>query len=118
MALFVDNFHADGFVVVENVLDKGTIDNIRAESLQAFDQVQTIIREKSLFFGIGTKNGFKEIVERHPNRFEMPYQMDSPTIDEVINQSSVRTIVQEIFGGQEIDVINKSLVLSLPRAEV
>jgi len=113
----VDKFHVDGFVVIENVIEKGRIDDIRAESLNAFDDVMAIIRDRSLHFGIGIKNGFKEIVQRHRSRFEMPYRMDSPSIDEMIEQSSVRSIVQQLFGEQEIEVINKSLVLSLPQAE-
>ncbi len=63
----------------------------------------------------GIKTGFKEIVQRHPFRFEMTYKMD--VIFDKLLHPSIFEIAKKILLTEDIDIINKSLVVSLPGSE-
>ena len=65
--------------------------------------------------GIGIKHCFKEIVQRHSQRFEMPYRMDEDEYAVVLRCPAIMAVVKEILGDDCV-VINKSLVVSAPGA--
>jgi len=65
--------------------------------------------------GIGIKHCYKEVVQRHAHRFEMPYKMDSEEFAVVLRCPRIMRVVRQILG-DDCEVINKSLVLSSPGA--
>jgi ectoine hydroxylase-related dioxygenase (phytanoyl-CoA dioxygenase family) len=72
----------------------------------------SIIEEQKLEFGIGSKNGFKEIVQRHESRFEVPYKMDS-----ILEKTDIFKLVSPYayrILGENAHVVNCSLVISRP----
>ncbi|CAN0232902.1 unnamed protein product, partial [Phaeothamnion confervicola] len=69
-------FNTDGFVVLESVLDEGTLAQCRAEAMSNFRACRAVVNAKGLDLGKGCKTGFAEIVQRNHGRFEMAFGMD------------------------------------------
>lgn len=109
-------FSNDGYLVLESIFQAHEIDTFRTKSMQNFDDVMSIIRSGNLSFGIGTKNCFKEIVQRHKLRYEVPYGMDNDSFDALYTNSIIRNVIENILGPDAI-IINRSLVLSFPGTE-
>jgi len=61
--------------------------------------------------GIGIKHCYKEIVQRHAHRFEMPYKMGADEFAVVMRCPRVMRTVRQILG-EDCVVINRSLVVS------
>lgn len=77
-----------------------------------FREVMSIIEERELEFGIGSKNGFKEIVQRHESRFEVPYKMDA-----ILENTDILKLVSPYacrILGEDAHIVNCSLVVSRP----
>lgn len=81
-----------------------------------FREVMSIIAERQLDFGIGAKNGFREIVQRHESRYEVPYMMDRIR-DATSIFSYVCPYAYRILG-PDAHVVNCSLVISEPGSKV
>jgi hypothetical protein len=113
---FVSNFQNDGFATMEHVFATRLIDGAKGEAERNFSECTQIIENRKLPFGIGTKLGFKEIVQRHKSRFEMPYKMDSPIFDFVLEHPSIKKILELLFELNDYRIINRSCVISLPEA--
>jgi len=113
----VNNFHEDGFITIENVIDVNLIEKLATKAMANFNEVMSIIETKNLSIGVGIKEGFKEITQRHLHRFEMPYKTDDPAFDDVFNNNNnnILTIVKQILGDDAI-VVNRSVVISLKGA--
>ena len=114
--VLVANFQRDGFVVMDDLLDMEVVQALHIECMSHYEELQELLKNKKLSLGIGIKQGFKEIVQRHLNRFEIPYKMDSYSINAAITgckplMEAVRAIL-----GDDCHIVNKSLVLSLPGA--
>ncbi len=119
-------FHRDGFLVIDDVIDVDVVDKLYNKSMSNFNELEAILlSQKELptegssmrdLMGIGIKNCYKEIVQRHAQRFEMPYKMDDEEFGIVLNTPNIMSVVNEILG-DDCNVINKSLVLSNPGAE-
>ena len=107
-------FHKDGFLVVENVFDATLISSLYQQAVHNFNEVNQIIQNQDLEFGVGVKYGFKEIVQRHPNRYEMPYGMSEALFDFVLEKEQLRAIVASILNCDDYVVANRSLVVSMP----
>lgn len=110
-------FHRDGFIVLEALFEKGAVDVVRERGEGSFDELQGMIAARGLSLGIGIKEGFCEVVQRHPHRFEMPYQMDRPEIASFVTGNARLMDTVHAILGHDCDCINKSLVLSLPGAK-
>lgn len=50
----------------------------RVEGLRLFEECQALLSQKCLTMGIGAKEGYAEVVQRHRGRYEMRYGMDGP----------------------------------------
>ena len=111
----VNNFHEDGFITIENVIGVNLIEKLATKAMANFNEVMSIIETKNLSIGVGIKEGFKEITQRHLHRFEMPYKTDDPSFYEVFNNNNILTIVKQILGDDAI-VVNRSVVISLSGA--
>ena len=111
----VNNFHEDGYITIENVIDVNLIEKLATKAMANFNEVMSIIETKNLSIGVGIKEGFKEITQRHLHRFEMPYKTDDPAFDDVFNNNNILTIVKQILGDDAI-VVNRSVVISLSGA--
>jgi ectoine hydroxylase-related dioxygenase (phytanoyl-CoA dioxygenase family) len=110
--MLASQFDADGYVVAENIFPESVIDNALGLALNNFREVHELIDTKGFEFGIGIKHGFKEIVQRHPQRYEMPYKMDDPYFDFVLTSEPIRQIVSRILQCDDYIVANRSLVIS------
>jgi ectoine hydroxylase-related dioxygenase (phytanoyl-CoA dioxygenase family) len=110
--ILASQFNADGYVVAENIFPESAIDNALALALNNFSEVHELIDKKGFEFGIGIKHGFKEIVQRHPERYEMPYKMDDPRFDFVLTSEPIRRIVSRILQCGDYIIANRSLVIS------
>jgi len=92
------------------------VDDLKIKAMSNFVECKKEISDRGLPFGIGAKNGFKEIVQRHTARYEMPYRMDelaSLVKDNIGEGSSLFALVSDILG-TDCKIINKSLVVSMP----
>jgi ectoine hydroxylase-related dioxygenase (phytanoyl-CoA dioxygenase family) len=86
----------------------------RSTAEACFDNCMKHIQKRQLDFGIGIKNGFKEVVQRHKDRFEMTYGLTDSNFDFVLENERLLDIVHGILGSNDCVVINKSIVMSLP----
>jgi hypothetical protein len=50
----------------------------RVEGLRLFEECQALLSQKCLTMGIGAKEGYAELVQRHQGRYEMRYGMEGP----------------------------------------
>lgn len=107
-------FAEDGFLVMENVFDKAQINSLHQLALENFSKVTDIIQNNHMDFGIGVKFGFKEIVQRHQNRYEMPYGMSETVYDFVLKNEQLKAVVTRILCCDDYVVANRSLVISMP----
>lgn len=111
-----NQFRKNGFVVIESLYSKDVINAAKSKALENFRECQEKIKKSQSSFGIGTKQGFKEIVERHELRYEMPYKMDGAEFDFVLLENSLVSTLNEIFENKDYKVINRSCIISLPGA--
>lgn len=107
-------FAKDGFLVMENIFEEALISSLHQRALNSFNEVTAIINNNSLSFGVGVKCGYKEIVQRHTNRYEMPYGMSETAFDFVLENEQLKAIVSSILGCNDYIVANRSLVISSP----
>lgn len=110
-------FDSQGFLVYENILPLEIINDNYSRGLQMFKDVTLAIENKGLHFGIGVKNGFKEIVQRQLNRFEMQYNLDAESVNRILEHNNLRNIVAGILKSPNFDIISNSLVISKPNCE-
>ena len=108
-----ERFIKDGFVIAKDIFPIITIDNARVKALENFHELQCLIALKQLHFGIGIKNGFCEIVQRHQCRFEMTYKMEENCFNFVLNDPNVKSLVSSILQCDDYIVANRSLVISI-----
>jgi ectoine hydroxylase-related dioxygenase (phytanoyl-CoA dioxygenase family) len=114
MELEVQQFEEDGFTSLNDLIDIDLVESWRMIVEDAWKEVISIIESKNLHFGIGIKNGFKEIVQRHPQRFEMPYLIDNPVFNCILENERLITVVRDILKTNDFKVVNRSCVISLP----
>jgi hypothetical protein len=107
-------FGMDGYLVVEDIFPQALVDEVYNAAEQNFNEVLSCIECNRLSFGVGIKMGFKEIVQRHPNRYEMPYKMDDARFDFVLRSTALRDLVAGILECDDFIVANRSLVVSKP----
>jgi ectoine hydroxylase-related dioxygenase (phytanoyl-CoA dioxygenase family)/ribosomal protein S18 acetylase RimI-like enzyme len=113
----VDAFHARGFAVLENALDTGLIENLCTQTMRNFHECIGVIKDRGMDFGVGIKHGFKEVVQRHPKRFELTHRMDEVDCAFLEKEDSpIRQVVRAILGDDCI-IVNRSTVVSLPNAD-
>lgn len=110
-----DQFNSNGFVVVEDVLDVCMVEDLRIKAMNSFRELFEVHLNGKNRLGIGIKNGFKEIVQRHQNRFEVPYKIDEIGGTELAMHPKIVSLVDSILGEQH-HVVNISLVVSNPGA--
>lgn len=120
--LYTNKFHEDGYVVVEDVVNVDLVDKLLSLCNENYDEVMNLITDNNYEFNVGTKHGFLEIVERHSKRFEMPYKMNSGIVGELINeQVRLNPVIDRLTKsilGEDATVINQSLIMCLPGADV
>ena len=112
----IETFHRDGYVVMDALFAPDEVDRVCEAGLGNFDELRRLIEAQGLTLGIGIKEGFREVVQRHPRRFEMPYKMDAPEIASMVTGNSRLMETVRAILGPDCACINKSLVLSLPGA--
>jgi ectoine hydroxylase-related dioxygenase (phytanoyl-CoA dioxygenase family) len=82
-----------------------------------YEELRELLTARGLTLGIGIKHGYKEIVQRHLHRFEVPYKMDTEKVSSaVLGCARLMSVVRAILG-EDCITANKSIVLSLPGAE-
>ena len=104
-----------GFLTVDNIFSASDMDLLHMEATANFTTIRRLINIRNLCLGIGIKQGFKEIVQRHLNRFEMTFEMNSGAFHSITEDTVIVGLVASILGS-EFKVLNISLVLSLPGA--
>jgi hypothetical protein len=117
----VQEFHSNGYATIEGVIGDETIARLYAESIRFYDEMMCHIQGNSVPLGIGVKEGYKEIVQRHTNRFEISIDSDE-VLKELYSSISNDQLIQElprlIFPSSDFHIVNKSIVISLPGAMV
>jgi hypothetical protein len=111
-------FHENGLCVVEDLFSSQIydFDFFATESLSRFAEIQNIIQQKQLRFGVGLKEGYDEIVQRHRGRYEVTYEMKS--LFEPFSQNvQLLDLVHQILGPDTV-VANESLIISDSGTEV
>ena len=109
-------FHEDGFLVMRDCFEPRVVEDIHEKAMSNFREVLGIVDDKGHSMGIGVKHCFKEIVQRHLNRYEMTYKMGHQAFAIVPTNEEVMGVVNSILG-EDCVIINKSLVVSNPGAE-
>ena len=82
-----------------------------------FREIIALIQDNHLEIGIGIKHGYRDIVQRHKNRYEMPHKMDTAEFEIILHNNTIMQTVKRILGEDAV-IINKSLLVSVPGAEV
>lgn len=108
-------FDERGFLVIPDIFTSNEINSMQLVAMDNFDAINSSIEKKNILLGIGIKEGYKEIVQRHLKRFEMPFRMDNDTFDMAACNPIILGIVTRILG-EGHKIINRSLVISLPGA--
>lgn len=108
-----NKFREDGFATLIDVIDVDIIDKLATIAMSNYEEVMNLIPANNVSIGIGIKEGFKEITQRHLHRFEMPYKMQDPVFNEVFKSNEILSIIKQILGDDAI-VVNRSVVISLP----
>jgi len=108
-----NEFNEDGFNTILEIIPAFIIDKLYHLAMNNFDEVMNIIKTKNLTFGIGIKEGFKEITQRHLGRFEMPYKVNDENFYEVFKNNQILSIIKNILGDDAV-IVNRSIVISLP----
>ena len=113
----VDSFHRNGFLVVPNVFKEEEIALFHTKAMACFHEVlDEHIERKGRKIGIGIKHGFKEIVQRHERRFEMPYKMKEIGAEKFADSAVLTSLADSILGQGDHHIVNISLVVSAPGA--
>jgi hypothetical protein len=97
----INKFHEDGYMVLKDVLPVDIINEALVAATNNFNSCLALIAERNLEFGMHAKNGFKEIVERNENRYEMQYGMDESPIFQspvIMNNEKLTAVLDGIFG--------------------
>ena len=110
-------FAADGFLVLEGVLAPEIVEVLRLEGLAHWEELLALLADRGLPLGIGIKEGYREVVQRHPHRYEVPYKMDSATFESAVLGSALLMKTVHAILGDDCHIVNKSLLMSLPGAE-
>jgi len=121
MGGLVQDFHCLGFITMEKAIGDEIIACLLAESIRFFDEMMSHIHLNSISLGIGLKEGYKQIVQRHSERFEISINSDE-VLRELYNSISCDPLFQElprlIFQSSDYHIVNKSIIISLPGAMV
>jgi ectoine hydroxylase-related dioxygenase (phytanoyl-CoA dioxygenase family) len=110
-------FDQDGFITYTNAFSKDTIAAAHRLAMNNFEELMNLIETNNIPLGVGVKNGFKEVVQRHPLRYEMPYKMDDPAFDFVLKDPPIMELLSSILEVENPCVINRSLVISMPGSQ-
>eukprot|EP01038_Epipyxis_sp_PR26KG_P013866 gene13866-18597_t len=112
------NFESDGFAIVEGVFDKRIMDCMAQTAVEMLQQAQNKINCDELSFGVGAKDGFKELVQRHLLRFEMTYKIGEITelkhqdlIDVLLYQSQIDNVKNQNESITTNDVLDFNKIL-------
>lgn len=116
-----EKFKTDGYCVIDNIelnINQEFIGKkVFPIAMNNFNELMNYISINNLDFGIGIKNGYKEIVQRHINRYEMPYKMDNEIFDFVLHNKILKEMISKVLECDDYIVVNRSLVISLPGCE-
>lgn len=106
----IEDFHHHGYCCVENIFPCDIYDELYAKCMSNYEEIRQIITERNLPFGVGLKEGYDEIVQRHPGRYEVTYKMKN--IFQVISEDqNLLTLIKGILG-DDITIANESLLIS------
>ena len=109
-------FNQNGFIIMEKVFSREIIEEFKTKAMECFREVlEDGILSKGKVLGIGIKNGFKEIVQRHHNRFEMPFKMKEIGALFFSDNHIIKALISNILG-DDYHIVNTSLVISSPGA--
>lgn len=108
----VEHFHSKGYCLFEDLFSSHDIDGLKETSMRHFEEIQNIIANSGQRLGIGIKEGFDEIVQRHEGRYEMPYKMND--IFKNVSQSPILMQIVHAILGPDVVVANESLIVSMP----
>lgn len=114
--LKANQFHEDGYLVMRGCFEDSVIEKLHAKAMGNFYECLDVIGKNGHSMGIGVKHCFKEIVQRHLNRYEMTYNMGDEEFAIVPKCEQIMGTVKAILGDDCV-VINKSVVVSKPGAE-
>lgn len=130
---FFQEFDRNGFIVVEDLINRQLVDDLYVQVVDAIQKLFLHIENHQLSFGIGVKNGFKEVVQRQALRYEVklteliPLLSSSTSGSELPNllsqieqNSDLTNIVQQLFSSPEdsdYQIIHQSCVISYPGTE-
>mmetsp|Transcript_9966 Transcript_9966/g.15039 ORF Transcript_9966/g.15039 Transcript_9966/m.15039 type:complete len:259 (+) Transcript_9966:38-814(+) len=110
-----DTFHQDGYCIVDSLFSDLNIDSLRTTALENYEEIQRIIADRGLYLGIGIKEGYDEIVQRHTGRYEVPYKMKNSF--RLISEHPVLLQLVHHILGPDIVIANESLLVSVPGAQ-
>jgi hypothetical protein len=116
-ATAVQSFEQDGFVAIPSLHSPQHIDSLCAVALENFETCIRTIEANGHSLGIGVKEGFKEIVQRHLNRFEMTFRMDQTPFLNLHKNETIMSFVHGILGPQA-SLVSTSILVSLPGTQV
>lgn len=105
-----------GFLSIKNVLSVQDVEAMHLVAMENFATLLSLLQSKNLLLGIGIKYGYKELVQRHSNRYEMAFRMDNEVFDSASKNPVVLALVKAILGPNP-KVINVSVVISIPSAK-
>lgn len=117
-------FAADGYVVLDGVLPAALVAGARAAAAEAVAACEAALAARGLHpLGVGLKNGYDEMVQRSPHRYEMPLPgggggvCGPGTAARAALDARLLPLVREVLGpGARLAEASPSVVLSRPGA--
>jgi ectoine hydroxylase-related dioxygenase (phytanoyl-CoA dioxygenase family) len=104
-------FETNGFCVIKDVIDVEKIHLFRTRAMKNFQEILDEISAHGKKIGIGIKEGFKEIVQRHAQRYEIPYRMIEIGALDFADSPLVKELAGSILG-PDFQIVSVSLVVS------
>ena len=114
----IQEFHLNGYCILNSFFSPLIYDfnSLREDSLNNFSEIKEIIQQKELFFGVGLKEGYNEIVQRSSRRYEVTYKMKD-IMRNFSESSELLEVIYQILG-RDVIIANESLLISEPGATV
>mmetsp|Transcript_25507 Transcript_25507/g.33328 ORF Transcript_25507/g.33328 Transcript_25507/m.33328 type:complete len:264 (-) Transcript_25507:422-1213(-) len=116
---FSQSFHDNGFSVLEDIWNRDEVISAGRSSLEILESYLAIIKSEGLHLGVGMKEGYKEIVQRSPKRYDIKVPDAGPLADlahSIITESSVSAFLSQVLGkGHRL--IHQDVVIALPEAK-
>ena len=112
-------FNRYGMCIAKGLVSEATANKAYEGAKQVYDSLIEKMKANGLpALGIGTKQGYAEIVQRTKGRFEINYGMDQPEFpSKEYSNAWLNSFLPAAFGSGEYTLARRSILISFPGAQ-